>query len=89
MKRYCPKRQQATAKKCFECGGLGHIAKDCRQGNFPLNNLMQKGMPFLWSSDCEQAFLSLKEKLIQAPVLAYPKLGANASTFTLEIKQML
>ena len=50
----------------------------------PLNNLMQKGMAFLWSSDCEQAFLTLKEKLIQAPVLAYPKLGANASTFTLE-----
>ena len=50
----------------------------------PLNNLMQKGMPFLWSSDCEQAFLSLKEKLIQAPVIAYPKLGANASTFTYE-----
>ena len=48
----------------------------------PLNNLMQKGIPFLRSSDCEQAFLSLKEKLIQAPVLAYPKLGA--STFTLE-----
>ena len=45
---------------------------------------MQKGMPFLWSSVCEQAFLTLKEKLIQAPVLAYPKLGANASTFTLE-----
>ena len=44
---------------------------------------MQKGMPFLWSSDCEQALLT-KEKLIQAPVLAYPKLGANASTFTLE-----
>ena len=45
---------------------------------------MQKGMAFLWSSDCEQAFLTLKEKLIQAPALAYPKLGANASTFTLE-----
>ena len=45
---------------------------------------MQKGMPFLWSNDWEQAFLTLKEKLIQAPVLAYPKLGANASTFTLE-----
>ena len=50
----------------------------------PLNNLMQKGIPFLWSSDCELAFLTLKEKLIQAPVLAYPNPGANASTFTLE-----
>ena len=28
--------------------------------------------------------MSLKEKLIQAPVLAYPKHGANASKFTLE-----
>ena len=34
----------------------------------PLNNLMQKGMSFLWPSDCEQAFLYIKEKLIQAPV---------------------
>ena len=28
--------------------------------------------------------MSLKKKLIQAHVLAYPKLGANANTFTLE-----
>ena len=48
----------------------------------PLNNLMQKEKPLLWSS--EQAFLTLKEKLIQAPVLAYPKHGANARTFTLD-----
>ena len=43
----------------------------------PLNNLMQKGMPFLWSSVCEQALLTLNKKLIQAPVLAYPKLWSK------------
>ncbi|KAL0200588.1 hypothetical protein M9458_003775, partial [Cirrhinus mrigala] len=28
--------------------------------------------PFLWTADCEEAFQSLKEKLISAPVLGYP-----------------
>lgn len=28
--------------------------------------------PFLWTADCEEAFQSSKEKLINAPVLGYP-----------------
>ncbi len=28
--------------------------------------------PFLWTAECEEAFQSLKEKLISAPVLGYP-----------------
>lgn len=38
----------------------------------PLQALTQKGIEFKWSSECETAFQTLKEKLTLAPVLAYP-----------------
>lgn len=37
-----------------------------------LNKLLRKGTPFLWSFQCEEAFLLLKEKLTTSPVLRYP-----------------
>lgn len=43
---------------------------------FPLNRLLDKPdkkAPFLWSDECEQAFNTLKEKLITAPILALPR----------------
>ena len=41
----------------------------------PLHQLTQKGVEFLWTGQCEGAFLSLKRKLTEAPVLAYPSLS--------------
>ena len=38
----------------------------------PLHYLTRKEMEFMWSDDCQHAFNSLKQKLIEAPVLAYP-----------------
>ena len=38
----------------------------------PLHNLTRKDTAFLWGEDCQTAFVSLKEKLTQAPVLCYP-----------------
>ena len=38
----------------------------------PLHALTRKDTPFLWSSDCEQAFENLKQSLTQASVLAFP-----------------
>lgn len=38
----------------------------------PLNKLLRKGTPFLWSFQCEEAFLLLKEKITTSPVLRYP-----------------
>ena len=38
----------------------------------PLHNLNRKDTAFLWGEDCQTAFVSLKEKLTQAPVLCYP-----------------
>ena len=37
-----------------------------------LYNLTKHGTHFDWMADCEQAFDSLKSKLLMAPILAYP-----------------
>ena len=41
----------------------------------PLFALTKKEVPFEWSSSCQEAFESLKQLLMGAPVLAFPKLG--------------
>ena len=44
------------------------FANTCR----PLHRLLEKGKAFAWDSDCQQAFMALKETLVKAPVLALP-----------------
>jgi len=41
----------------------------------PLHALTKKGVPFVWSVACQQAFEHLKQLLCRAPVLAYPQFG--------------
>jgi hypothetical protein len=36
----------------------------------PLNNLIKKGTPFLWTRECQDSFNLLKEKFTTGPVLA-------------------
>ena len=38
----------------------------------PLNRLLTKDISFKWTNDCENAFKTLKQALITAPVLGYP-----------------
>lgn len=38
----------------------------------PLNVLLKKDAPFQWSENCEAAFQNLKDRLVSAPILAYP-----------------
>lgn len=38
----------------------------------PINRLLRKNMAFIWTEECEDAFLLLKQKLTSPPVLAYP-----------------
>ena len=47
----------------------------------PLHQLTAKGVPFVWTAECEDAFLSLKSHLVTPPVLEYPCFGKD---FTLE-----
>ena len=39
---------------------------------WPLHKLTKKDAWFSWTEECEQAFNSLKEKLVTAPVLVFP-----------------
>ena len=43
----------------------------------PLNDLLKKKNTFKWTSEANLAFETLKEKLITAPILAYPDLDSD------------
>ncbi|KAL4135886.1 hypothetical protein QTP88_007468 [Uroleucon formosanum] len=38
----------------------------------PITILLKKGQPFEWTAECQTAFETLIQKLIQAPILQYP-----------------
>jgi hypothetical protein len=38
----------------------------------PLNRLLKKGIPYIWTNDQQEAFEYLKLCLITPPILAYP-----------------
>ena len=38
----------------------------------PMLDLTKKGVPFIWSEDCEHAFVTLRDALISPPILKYP-----------------
>ena len=50
----------------------------------PLHNLTKKDVPFSWNPVCTQAFSQLKDKLTQAPILAFPQFTADTPPFLLQ-----
>ena len=38
----------------------------------PLHHLMKKGVQFLWTTECDEAFRSIKQQLVAAPLLSCP-----------------
>ena len=59
--------------------------KVCLDIAAPLHNLTKKDVPFSWNPVCTQAFSQLKDKLTQAPILAFPQFTADAPPFLLQI----
>ena len=76
---------------------LGHAGfyrrfiKDFSKISKPLSNLLIQGAPFNFDEDCMQAFSTLKEKLISAPIVVAPdwefpfKLMCDASDYVVGV----
>lgn len=50
----------------------------------PLHAVTKKGVTFVWTQECIVAFATLKNHLLRAPVLTYPKFTPDASEFVLQ-----
>ncbi len=48
----------------------------------PLNALLKKDTPFVWSSECQKAFEELTQLLTTAPMLKYPDLNKPFKLYT-------
>ena len=48
----------------------------------PLTQLTQKNQPFIWTDDCTEVFHTLKECLVNAPILAYPDPSLSYKLYT-------
>ncbi|XP_062179431.1 uncharacterized protein LOC133884047 [Phragmites australis] len=48
----------------------------------PMTRLTQKGVPFVWTDECEVSFETLKNKLVNAPILALPESGKSFTVYT-------
>ena len=47
-----------------------------------MTRLTEKGGPFVWNNDCEISFHTLKDKLVNAPILALPESGKRFTVYT-------
>jgi len=59
-------------------GYYRRFVKDFSKIAKPLTSLMRKENRFNWDESCEKAFLTLKERLITAPILALPEGSENS-----------
>nr|GFB39844.1 DNA-directed DNA polymerase [Tanacetum cinerariifolium] len=68
-------------------GFYRRFIKDFSKISRPMTRLLEKNSPFIFSNECIQAFRTLKDKLIEAPILIAPnwdqpfELMCNASDY--------
>ena len=54
------------------CGYYRRFVKSFAKIAHPLFQLTTKGTPFVWSDDCQHAFVSLRQALTNPPIMAFP-----------------
>ncbi|WVZ88972.1 hypothetical protein U9M48_035439 [Paspalum notatum var. saurae] len=71
-----PSKQPETVTEILSFLGLAgyyrRFIKDFSKNAKPMTSLTKKNAKYLWSSNCEEAFQTLKKLLTSAPVLAQP-----------------
>ena len=50
----------------------------------PLNRLMEAGQSFIWTEECQQAFVDLKSTLFWNEVMAYPRFDEKGGIFIVD-----
>ncbi|KAE9347368.1 hypothetical protein PF008_g7833 [Phytophthora fragariae] len=53
----------------------------------PIESLKLKGAAFVWTDDCKAAFMQLKRKLIEPPILVYPDFSKRFKLYVDSSKQ--
>ena len=48
----------------------------------PLNKLLEKNKPFVWTEECTKAYQELKDLLLKEPVVAYPDFSVPFRLYT-------
>ena len=71
-----PKTQKDVRSFLGLCNYYRRFIQNFAKIATPLNQLLQKDVPFKWSEKCEEAFQKLKDMLITAPMLRYPNMNA-------------
>ena len=56
--------------------------KDYSKIASPLTDLTKKEVAFQWTDECESAFQTLQQKLLEAPILAYPDYNNDYTLYT-------
>ncbi len=56
------------------CGYYRKFVKDFSKITWPLNQLLQKNKDYEWSTECDEAFQTMKDKLTSSPILVYPQM---------------
>ena len=67
-----PKTVREVRSFLGACGYYRRFVKDYAKIASPLHGLTKKKTKFIWNNECQEAFDILKDRLVSAPILAYP-----------------
>lgn len=72
-----PKNQKQMRSFLGLCSPYRRFVQKCAEIARPLHQLCGKSSVYQWTSQCEEAFKTLKEALMSPPILGYPKMGSK------------
>ena len=67
-----PKDKDSTKRFVAFANYYRRFIKNFAEIAYPLNKLTRKKVDFIWTKECQEAFETLKNRLSNPPVLAYP-----------------